>query len=135
MISDSHCHHRYLDQFKVAITLLVCGPIHFQLHSHNAVVSMHIEQCSSLFGDHVTKSRATVTPPGKWLLAHLVSSSCAKEPSQPAIGSIVIHGHGRHTEKGRDVIDYTHYWKGNRQPDLNRNAKRDINNTGGMAKI
>ena len=39
------------------------------------------------FSDHLTRSRATVTPPGKWLLAHLVSSSCAKEPSQPAIAS------------------------------------------------
>ena len=51
-------------------------------------------------------------------------------------GSIVIYGHGRHTVKGRDVIDYTHYWKAGNQPDLNRNAlKRDINNNGVMAKI
>ena len=38
-----------------------------------------------------------------------------------------------YTEKGRDVIDYTHDWKGN-QLDLNRNAKRDINNAGVTAK-
>ena len=39
------------------------------------------------FSDHLTRSRATVTPPGKWRLTHLVSSSCAKEPSQPTIVS------------------------------------------------
>ena len=41
----------------------------------------------------------------------------------PLRGSIVIYEHGCHTEKGHDVIDYIHYWKGN-QPDLNPNTKR-----------